>query len=157
MKDTINIDQCLIRWTVRGDLSECVKIEQACFDFPWDEEEFIRCLKGQSICLVAELKDDISQEKQIVAFMIYKMLEDKIILENIAVHPEYQRQGIGRKMIEKLINKMKQCRRRQELITEVRETDIDTQIFLRKMDFCAVPHLSGYLFRLSQVIDNPAV
>ena len=33
-----------IRWMIRRDMPEVLDIEQCGFEFPWSEEDFIRCL-----------------------------------------------------------------------------------------------------------------
>ena len=34
-----------VRWMVRRDMPEVLEIEGESFDFPWSEEDFIRCLR----------------------------------------------------------------------------------------------------------------
>src|SRR4029078_10231989 len=44
-----------IRWMIRRDMAEVVDVERASFEFPWFEEEFIRCLRQRNcIGMVAE-------------------------------------------------------------------------------------------------------
>ena len=44
-----------IRWFIRRDMPEVVAIEKQGFEFPWSEEDFLRCLRlRHTIGMVAE-------------------------------------------------------------------------------------------------------
>ena len=34
-----------IRWMIRRDMTDVLQIESQAFEFPWTEEDFIRCLR----------------------------------------------------------------------------------------------------------------
>lgn len=120
-----------IRWMIRRDLPFVLNIEQASFEFPWTEDEFIQCLRQREcIGMVAERNEDV------LGYMIYELHRSRIHLASFAVHPNFLRQGIGRSMIEKLIAKL-EFQRRNRITTEVRETNLTAQLFLRKMGFIA--------------------
>ena len=42
-----------IRWMIRRDMAEVLEIERGAFEFPWFEEEFIRCLRQRNCIGVA--------------------------------------------------------------------------------------------------------
>jgi ribosomal-protein-alanine N-acetyltransferase len=127
-----------IRWMIRRDMPEALDIERASFEFPWLEDDFIRCLRQRNcIGMVAE-RDD-----RIVGFMIYELNKTRIRVLNFAVSAEYRRRGIGAQMIAKLISKLS-VQRRSRLTLEVRETNLDAQLFFRSAGFRAVSVLRGY-------------
>ncbi|TXT25171.1 MAG: ribosomal-protein-alanine N-acetyltransferase [Planctomycetota bacterium] len=74
---------------------------------------------------------------RIVGFMIYELHKAKLHVLNFAVDPEFRRQAIGAQMIEKLVDKLSQ-QRRQEIVLEVRESNLAAQLFFKKMGFKAV-------------------
>ena len=75
-----------IRWMIRRDMAEVLEIERSAFEFPWFEEEFIRCLRQRNcIGMVAEANH------QIVGFMIYELHKAKLHILNFAVAPEFRR------------------------------------------------------------------
>jgi ribosomal-protein-alanine N-acetyltransferase len=120
-----------IRWMIRKDLSFVLNIEESSFEFPWTEDEFIHCLRQRAnIGMVAEIGEDV------VGYMIYGLHKNRIDLLTLAVHPSFRKQGIGRSMIEKLISKL-EYQRRNRITTEVRETNLAAQLFLRQMGFRA--------------------
>ena len=49
-----------IRWMIRRDMPEVLSIENESFEFPWSEEDFIRCLRQRNcIGMVAEHHDRV--------------------------------------------------------------------------------------------------
>lgn len=127
-----------IRWMIRRDMPEILNIEQHCFEFPWSEDDFIRCLRQRNcIGMVAELDD------QIVGFMIYELHKSRLHILNFAVHSEFRRRGIGHQMVAKLVSKLSHQRRTRVLL-EIRETNLDAQLFFRASGFRAVSVLRDF-------------
>lgn len=118
-----------IRWLIRRDMPECLDIERASFEFCWTEEDFLCCLRQRNcIGMVAEYNH------RIVGFMIYELHKAKLHVLNFAVDPEFRRQAIGAQMVEKLVDKLSQ-QRRQEIVLEVRESNLAAQLFFKRMGF----------------------
>jgi [ribosomal protein S18]-alanine N-acetyltransferase len=127
-----------IRWMIRRDMPSVLSIEDQSFEFPWSEEEFIRALRQRNcIGMVAELNEIV------VGFMIYELHKNRLHILNFAVHDDYRRMGVGRAMIEKLVSKLSQ-QRRSRIILEVRETNLQAQLFFREVGFQAVSVLRDY-------------
>ena len=55
-----------IRWMIRRDMPAVLEIEGASFEFPWSEEEFIRCLRQRNCIGMVACRND-----EVVGFMIY--------------------------------------------------------------------------------------
>jgi ribosomal-protein-alanine N-acetyltransferase len=120
-----------IRWMIRRDMPEVLDIERASFEFPWFEEDFIRCLRQRNcIGMVAE------HAEHVVGFMIYELHKTRLHILNFAVGSSVRRRGVGTQMIEKLIGKLS-SQRRTEISLEVRETNLAAQIFFRGNGFRA--------------------
>ena len=127
-----------IRWMIRRDMPEVLDIEQRSFEFPWSEEDFIRCLRQRNcIGMVAE------HDERVVGFMIYELHKTRLHLLNFAVAPEFSRRGVGTQMVEKLIGKLS-SQRRTRITLEVRETNLSAQLFFRASGFRAVSVLRCY-------------
>src|SRR5690349_23819523 len=95
-----------IRWMIRGDMHEGLDIESESFEFPWTEEDFIRCLRQRNcIGMVAE------QDDRVVGFMIYELHKTRLHVLNFAVGRSQRRRGIGGQMMNKLIGKLSPARR----------------------------------------------
>jgi [ribosomal protein S18]-alanine N-acetyltransferase len=127
-----------IRWMIRRDMPEVLQIEKESFEFPWLDEDFIRCLRQRNcIGMVAEHED------RVVGFMIYELHKTRIRVLNFAVSAQYQRRGVGSQMVAKLITKLS-TQRRSRILLEVRETNLAAQLFFRENGFRAVSVLHSY-------------
>jgi ribosomal-protein-alanine N-acetyltransferase len=127
-----------IRWMIRRDMPAVLDIENQSFEFPWSEEEFIRCLRQRNcIGMVAE------HDEQVVGFMIYELHKNRLHILNFAVDPNARRTGVGRAMVDKLIGKLSHDRRNR-IMLEVRETNLDAQLFFRNLGFRAISVLRDF-------------
>ena len=127
-----------VRWMIRRDMADVLEIESEAFEFAWSEEEFVRCLRQRNcIGMVAEWND------RVVGYMIYELHKNRLHVLNFAVAREFRRRGVGRRMIGKLVGKLAP-QRRSRILLEVRETNLDAQVFFRAMGFRAVSVLRDY-------------
>ena len=127
-----------IRWMIRRDMPAVLGIENKCFEFAWNEEDFIRCLRQRNcIGMVAE-KDD-----EVVGFMIYELHKTRLHILNFAVNREFRRRGVGRQMMNKLVGKLSH-QRRTRILLEVRETNLAAQLFFQTNGFRAVSLLRDF-------------
>lgn len=127
-----------VRWMIRRDVPAVLRIEEASFDYPWCEEDFLRCLRQRNcIGMVAEFNEAV------LGFMIYELHEAKLYILNFAVHPHHRRQGIGGQMVEKLVSRLS-SHRRTRVTLEVRETKIDAQLFFKACGFRATGVCRGF-------------
>ncbi len=121
-----------IRWMIRRDMPEVLAIESGSFEFPWTEDDFVRCLRQRNrIGMVAE------SNQQIRGFMIYELHRDRLHLLNFAVIPLWQRFGVGRQLIQKLVGKLSP-QRRNRIMLEVRESNLSAQLFFKSQGFRAI-------------------
>lgn len=127
-----------IRWMIRRDMPEVLVIEGHSFEFPWTEEDFIRCLRQRNcIGMVAEY------DERVVGFMIYELHKNRLHILNFAVHPDFHRRDVGHQMVHKLIGKLSQGRRNR-IMLEVRETNLAAQLFFRDAGFRAISVLRDF-------------
>jgi ribosomal-protein-alanine N-acetyltransferase len=121
-----------IRWLIRRDMPEVLQIERLCFEFPWTDEDFMGCLRQRNcIGMVAE-----DEAGTIVAFMVYELHKSRLAILNFCVGVRWQRMGVGTQMVGKLIDKLHQ-QRRNEIVVETRERNLDAQMFFKAMGFRA--------------------
>ena len=131
-----------IRWMIRRDSPEVLDIEKAVFEFPWTEDDLIRCLRQRNcIGMVAEFNDEI------VGYFIYELHKNILHILNFAVKPERQRQDVGTQMIGRLIGKLNRNihhARRNQILLEVRETNLAAQLFFHSFGFRAMTVLREF-------------
>lgn len=133
-----------IRWMIRRDIPEVLRIETLSQEHPWCEEDFLKCLRQRNcIGMVAESGEDVC------GFMIYELFRKKLSILNFAVHPKHRFQGIGAQMAEKLVSKLSS---HQRIVVEipVRETNLDAQAFLRAVSV----GYNDWGFRAVELIEN---
>lgn len=127
-----------IRWMIRRDMPSVLGIENACFEFAWNEDDFIRCLRQRNcIGMVAE------EDDKVVGFMIYELHKNRLHILNFAVHPDHRRSGVGNAMINKLLGKLSH-ERRNRIMLEVRETNLEAQLFFKSIGFRAISVLRDF-------------
>jgi [ribosomal protein S18]-alanine N-acetyltransferase len=127
-----------IRWMIRRDLADVMRIELAGFEYAWTEEDFLRCLRQRNcIGMVAEQGD------RIVGFMIYELHKNKLNVLNFAVASHVRRQGIGMQMVAKLVAKLA-SHRRSKISLAIRERNLHAQLFFRSLMFRATKVLKNY-------------
>lgn len=127
-----------VRWMIRRDMPEVLAIEGASFEFPWSEDDFIRCLRQRNcIGMVADSDD------RIAGFMLYELHKTRLHVLNFAIHPEFRRQGVGAMMVAKLTNKLS-GNRRNKILLEVRESNLGAQLFFKSQGFRTVSVLRDF-------------
>lgn len=126
-----------VRWMIRRDFREILEIENGSFEFPWCEEDFLFHLrKTKTIGMVAECRE------RVLGFVVYELMPHEIIVHNIAVSPLSRRLGIGRQISEWLVGKLDH-HRRDRLLLNVRESNLNAQLFFKRMGFMAKSVIHG--------------
>lgn len=120
-----------IRWLIRKEMPQVLAIENVSFEFPWSEDDFIRCLRQRNcIGMVAE------HDEAIGGYMIYELHKNRLYILKFAVHPNLRHMGIGSAMVRKLIGKLS-TQRRTRIALEVRESNLDALLFFKSQGFLA--------------------
>lgn len=142
-----------IRWLIRRDMPEVMEIENRCYQFPWTEDNFLTCLRERNVIGVVYE----SPQNLIHGFMIYELHKSMLKLLNFAVAPEVHGTGVGKAMVDRLLDKLSQ-QRRNAIECEIRESNLKAQKFFSGRGFRAVQVLrrhyeetteDAYLFRYS--------
>jgi len=103
-------------------MPEVLEIETKSFEFPWEEDDFIQCLRRRDIIgMVAEYDDEV------IGFFIYELHKNQLHVIDFAVRPDVVRSGIGRQMAQKLIGKLSQ-QHRNKITLEIRESNLAAQL-----------------------------
>jgi len=127
-----------IRWMIRRDMPEVLEIENASFARPWPEQEFIRQLRKRNVIGMVAEYDDL-----IVGVMLYELHKTKLHIRNFVVHPEYRHRDVGTQLVHKLISRLSHGRRNR-IVLEIPETNLDAQLFFKFIGFEATSVLRGF-------------
>lgn len=108
----------------KKDIDEIVQLENICFpEDPWSQLSFETEVENPlSVFVVAR---DEGTEK-IIGYGGIWLMYDVADITNIAVHPDYRGEGIGRKLLQLLI-KIAREKRMSAITLEVRESNIPAQ------------------------------
>ena len=90
-------DLMRLRKMTFSDLPEVLAIERKNYQFPWEEDIFRDCFKAGYSCWVCEEQD------KVLGYSLITIAVGEAHILNISVDPAEQKQGIGRKMLENLI------------------------------------------------------
>lgn len=83
-----------------ADLATAFTIEQASHAFPWSQTTFASNQGDRYLNLKLEA------DGQLAGFAITQIVLDEATLFNIAIHPQWQRRGFGRALLEALITEL---------------------------------------------------
>lgn len=85
----------LLRQMTLDDLEQVIAIDQISFSLPWPQRTFRYELTDNpaSRCWVAEL------DGRVVGMLVGWLIVDEIHIATIAIHPDYRKQGIGKKLL----------------------------------------------------------
>lgn len=121
----MNID---IHWMYDENFTEVLAIEKSSFSYPWSEEDFRNELAQPGIVpMVAEVGGEV------VAYLIYELLEDSLNIVSMAVDAEFQRCGIGREMVSRITSRLNKKRKFVSAI--VSERMLEAQLFFKGCGF----------------------
>jgi len=126
MSAVIKEQAATIRPMSLADVPGVVAVEQAAYEFPWTENIFRDCLKVAYYCCVLETEDGI------IGHGVMSAAVGECHLLNICVHPQHQRQGHGRRLVDHLLNLARHARARIAYL-EVRVSNIAARtLYLRR-------------------------
>ena len=136
----------IIRNYERKDLKEIIDIEKLSFYDPWSPAMFSALYSiDPGGFYIAE------RDYQVIAYAIV-LSEPHIVgteirtrahLINLAVHPDFRKQGIGRVLVEKLQKDMKDSKK-DKMLLEVRRSNSDALEFYSKLLFKRVGMIKGF-------------
>lgn len=133
-----------IRWLITRDMPNVLAIEESSFDDPWTSDIFKRCLRQRNcIGMVAEVVDTLA------GFMVYELHKNRLHILDLAVHESYRRRGVGTAMLGKLVGNLSH-ERRNRIMLEVRETNLEAQLFFKDSGFKALSVLNDFYDDLNE-------
>jgi ribosomal-protein-alanine N-acetyltransferase len=93
----------VIRAMKQEDVAGVMRIEEVVCEFPWTYSIFSDCIKVGYGCWVLEDQD----EREIIGYGLVSKAGTEAHILNICIKPEWQGQGLGRRMMLHLINEGK--------------------------------------------------
>jgi len=99
------------------DVEEVIKIEKQSFSDPWSKDNFMAELNLPfSWVWAAKI------ETSLAGYCCCWEMEEELQIANLAVHPDFRSQGVGKKILQEILNRA--CQRKIKRVTlEVRESN----------------------------------
>ncbi|MGJ0490661.1 ribosomal protein S18-alanine N-acetyltransferase [Methylobacter sp.] len=129
-------DLMRIRRMAVSDLPSVAAIEKKGYQFPWGEDIFRDCLKARYECWVCEERD------KVLGYCIASIAVGEAHVLNLCVDPAEQGQGIGRKLLENLIESARG--RAETVFLEVRPSNTVAIALYENMGFNEIGIRKGY-------------
>lgn len=120
-----------IRDMSHGDLKAVVAIDQQT-EHPWDADAIYRmAAKPRGQVVVA-----VTGKHMIAGFAIIEKNETQCFLLHLVVHKQFQRRGVGRRLIAWLCDTISNTPR-NHILTNARDTNLGAQMFYKSCGFIA--------------------
>ena len=116
----------LIRSMQTNDVQAVTQIEQQVQTHPWTAQQFLESVESYQSTV-------IEQQNQILGFCILQPVLDEANLLLMAIHPEFQGQGLGYQLLEKSIELLKN--HPVQIFLEVRESNLGAIKLYEKSGF----------------------
>ena len=119
-----------IRKMTAEDVSTVVALDQVSFSLPWSERSFRFEVTDNpaSRCWVAEV------DRQIVGMLVAWLFVDEVHIATIATHPDFRRQGIGRKLLSHTLRRALEDGAQSSFL-EVRASNVGAQELYRQFGY----------------------
>ncbi len=119
------------RVATAADVPRVVEIESGIYDFPWNAEVFHDCLRaGYAFWLVEHLGE-------LVGYGILSAAAREAHLLNVGIDRAWRRQGIGRRLVLRLID-IARWHRAQTLFLEVRPSNMAARALYAREGFVEI-------------------
>jgi ribosomal-protein-alanine N-acetyltransferase len=86
-----------VRPMLEEDLRQVFALEEQAYPFPWTMGIFRDCLRVGYCCWVLTMDD------QVIGYGVMSVVIDEAHILNICIDPQWQRQGLGEKLLRRLL------------------------------------------------------
>jgi [ribosomal protein S18]-alanine N-acetyltransferase len=123
------------------DLDSVVAIERASFTMPWSRGAFLYEMEKNRVARCLVMRDGAS----VVAYLCLWEIGDELHVTNIAVDPAVRRKGIGRSLLQGVLDDARQ-RGLRLVALEVRPSNIEARALYESFGFRVVGRRRGYYY-----------
>ena len=129
----------LIRKMMLEDIPAVVELDKISFSLPWPERSFRFEVNDNPVsrCWVADV------DGRVIGMVVGWMLVDEIHIATIATHPDFRRQGIGRKLLSHTLQRASEEGAESSFL-EVRESNLAAQEMYRQFGYEATGRRKRY-------------
>ena len=129
------------------DLDEIMAIELTIYSHPWTRGNFSDSLNSGYSAWVLEINDKqntiLNNTGEIIGYALIMMVLDEAHLLNLSIVKSYQKQGLGRCLLEHMLRTAKNYRA-ANVFLEVRISNISAIALYEKLGFCEMAVRGAY-------------
>lgn len=114
------MEQFEFRPLAESDLDSVAALDAAATTWCWNRGNFVQSLSAGHLCRVCEWSRD--ETCRVIAFVVAQRVLDEASILNVAVDPHWQSQGIGRRLLDNVMEEYRQNGVRRMLL-EVRASN----------------------------------
>ena len=129
-------DLMRMRTMLHSDLPRVMEIENQNYTFPWQEDIFTDCFRVGYDCWVCE------EQGKVLGYCLVSVAVGEAHILNISVDPAEQKQGIGRKMMEYIIDSVRG--KAETVFLEVRPSNLGAIHLYESLGFNEIGIRKGY-------------
>ena len=127
-----------IKTMTAGEVSQVAELEKLCFTLPWSEKSVAGELDNPlSVWLVA------MEGESLAGYVGSQTVMDETDMMNLAVAPQFRRQGVGETLVNALVAALKDLGSRC-LTLEVRDSNEAARALYAKLGFVEIGRRRGY-------------
>ncbi len=119
-KNDKNLSDFKIIKATDGDIKDILEIEKLSFKGPWSEDMFRSELRNR-VSSFYVLRDSLDNNL-LVGYVVFWIVYGEAQILNIVVHPNYKKRGLGRKLLDFAVGKMKE-QNAYNIFLEVRDSN----------------------------------
>lgn len=133
------VESIIVRKMELGDIDAVLDIEENSFSIPWTRGAFVTELQKNKLAkyCVAEVNGEVA------AYGGMWLVVDEAHITNIAVHPRFRGRGVGKKVVEGLIEEGHKINI-YRMTLEVRRSNLTAQALYKKLGFIPCGIRPGY-------------
>jgi len=126
--------------SIPDEIDAILAIEQASFTNPWTREMYVAELKNQGVSFFYLARD---KGRQSVGFCSFWRVVDELHINNLAVVPEYRRQGVATALLRRVLEDAARFDIRRTML-EVRRSNTAARQLYERFGFVVAGTRSNY-------------
>jgi ribosomal-protein-alanine N-acetyltransferase len=135
-----SLNNITFRRSTVDDVDEMTILDQICFSVPWTKADFTKEMTTNDLALyiVAEVN------QKIIGYAGLWCIVDEGHITNVAVHPDYRGQGLGKNLVEIMLSEARKKGKIKSFTLEVRVTNEAAINLYEGFGFVEVGRRLGY-------------
>lgn len=121
-----------------GEVSQVAELEKLCFTLPWSEKSVAGELENPLALWLVAMEGD-----SLAGYVGSQTVMDETDMMNLAVAPQFRRQGVGEALVSALVASLKE-RGSRCLTLEVRDSNEPARALYAKLGFVEIGRRRGY-------------